>query len=352
MSQYVEVCLSLICGESLWAEGVVQIGMGIKFTSCGVCYGCWGVTLCASVIWGGVTLGGDKIPSPYLQGAAHHPSDKDPMLALEDHAEHDLTPHEYSLPPPPETSLHFELELPELQVNIVLDPRGHVEDAANSTYLMLGVENLYVYFVASDMKRKLGIVEEQEQSDDAAGNVIVGGGGGGLLPGGGAPAGALTLPLPAHGAPDEGGHKPFLPPVGGQTLEHTSQGIVRLGCLYLAQRPFGEPSFELWDGANALLNPRTGSLTMEGLDISRSLYQRLILHLGQVPAVCWDGNRLVYPHRTGFRPVSCRRVMSRRMHSSPCHRVMSDAQSCRICGVSCRNGCTVSFRMHSLDRIS
>ena len=67
-------------------------------------------------------------------------------------------------------------------------------------------------------------------------------------------------------------------------------------------------------------------------------------------AVYWDGNRLAYPHRTGFRPVSDRcqtsvRPVSCRMHSpchsvsspihSPCHRVMSDAQSCsRICGVS------------------
>ena len=69
----------------------------------------------------------------------------------------------------------------------------------------------------------------------------------------------------------------------------------------------------------------------------------------------WDGNRLAYPHRTGFRPVPCRMhspchsVMSEAHESmSPCHvrcTVMSDAQKCHV-------GCTVPFRMHSLDRNS
>ena len=55
----------------------------------------------------------------------------------------------------------------------------------------------------------------------------------------------------------------------------------------------------------------------------------------------WGGNRLVYPHRTGFRPV-----ISDWFQTS----VMSDAQSMSQCHV----GCTVSFRkMHShLDRNS
>ena len=70
--------------------------------------------------------------------------------------------------------------------------------------------------------------------------------------------------------------------------------------------------------------------------------------------VCWDGNRLAYPHQfqTGFRPVPCRMVHSpchsvscSPMHS-PCHRVnMSDAQSCRMHsvmsdGAQCHFGCT------------
>ena len=47
------------CGERGWA---VQIGMGVKFacvTMIGVCGG--GIM---GVMWGGVKLGGDKIPSP------------------------------------------------------------------------------------------------------------------------------------------------------------------------------------------------------------------------------------------------------------------------------------------------
>ena len=70
------------------------------------------------------------------------------------------------------------------------------------------------------------------------------------------------------------------------------------------------------------------------------------------------GNRLAYPHRTGFRPVSdqCHAgctvhvTVSCRVHSPCGHRVMSDAQSCRIHRSVIHVGCTVSLRMQSLDR--
>ena len=56
----------------------------------------------------------------------------------------------------------------------------------------------------------------------------------------------------------------------------------------------------------------------------------------------WDGNRLAYPHRTGFRPVSdrfqtsARPVSSCRMHS-PCHSPSSSPYTVHA---------TMSFRMH------
>ena len=63
----------------------------------------------------------------------------------------------------------------------------------------------------------------------------------------------------------------------------------------------------------------------------------------------WGGNRLAYPHRTGFRPVphvGSAESMSQCQSDlrSPCHTVsyMSDAQSCRICGVSCRMHSVIS----------
>ena len=82
--------------------------------------------------------------------------------------------------------------------------------------------------------------------------------------------------------------------------------------------------------------------------------------------VIWGGNRLAYPHRTGFRPVSDRcqtsvRPVSCRMRSpchsvsssiqSPCHHVMSDLRShvgCTevSCRMHCHFGCTALIEIH------
>ena len=73
--------------------------------------------------------------------------------------------------------------------------------------------------------------------------------------------------------------------------------------------------------------------------------------------VDWGGNRLAYPHRTGFRPVShvgfaesmSQSLLPHAQSMSPCHvrcTVMSDTQKCFIRNAQCH-----FTDAHSLDRI-
>ena len=72
--------------------------------------------------------------------------------------------------------------------------------------------------------------------------------------------------------------------------------------------------------------------------------------------VSWGGNRLAYPHRTGFRPVSdqCQVSVSSPIHS-PCHHVISDLDLRSHVGcteVSRPNAqCHFTTDSHSLDII-